>query len=73
MSFLYVLIMGTSMSSSDLKTRYQFNSMNECLTAAKATRIEKSADQSVIVFCANDENQRHYNATWWIDPVKDAK
>jgi hypothetical protein len=69
MAFLY-LIMITSGTSTDVVRRFQFDSYSACATSLAKMKVENRKETTLAAFCANEKNQRHYNATWWNDETK---
>lgn len=70
MVFLYVIIL-TAGTSSDLTHRFKFPSYEACKQAITKTKIDNKKESTVVMFCATEENHRHYNGVWWKDSVKD--
>jgi hypothetical protein len=71
-SFLYVIILSGG-SSTDQIRRFEFPNQEACLKSLKSIKLDNKKDAIFTAFCANEKSQRNYNATWWFDPVKDAK
>ena len=68
-AYLYVIIL-TSGTSHDVIRRFEFSDIVQCEKQLKNLKTDNKKDSTVVTFCANQNDQRYYNATWWKDAVK---
>lgn len=72
MIFLYLIILNTA-ANYDFIRRFEFKDYESCNKSLSAMVRDNKKESTVIAFCANEKNQRHYGSTWWNDKVGDPK
>lgn len=71
-AYLYVILL-TAGTSSDVVRRFEFPDTASCEQAIKSRLfVDNKKESTVVIFCANQKNQRHYGSTWWNEQQKDA-